>query len=176
LVPRSDSAASARRAVRVDRLERLAAELRKRARSGGFVVDATLASLIACPLDAMPGVIAALGYRMVVENGVTTIHAARRRAAPGHCAAVPGERRPAGARRPSLRQAENPEARSVTVPPAQHRIDNQRRIDLTCRIDKWLWHARLVKTRSPRRQADRRRGRHLARGSGGQGRRDGPRG
>jgi ATP-dependent RNA helicase SUPV3L1/SUV3 len=68
------------RAVRVDRLERLAAELRKRARSGGFTVDATLASFIACPLDAMPGVIAALGYRMAVENGVMTVQAARRRA------------------------------------------------------------------------------------------------
>ncbi|HWK46802.1 MAG TPA: helicase-related protein [Stellaceae bacterium] len=70
------------RAIRVDRLERLAAALRRLARPGPFALNGALASLIGCPLVDLQGVVAALGYRAVVESGVITYRAIARGA--GH--------------------------------------------------------------------------------------------
>jgi ATP-dependent RNA helicase SUPV3L1/SUV3 len=51
------------RALRVDMLERLAAALRRRARSGPFAPDAALFNLAGCTGEAFDGVVRALGYR-----------------------------------------------------------------------------------------------------------------
>jgi ATP-dependent RNA helicase SUPV3L1/SUV3 len=72
------------RAVRVDRLEVLAAGLRKLSRGGErFVLDGGLASLIAAPLAELPAIVTALGYRGVEDKGVVSFaqkpHRSRRR-------------------------------------------------------------------------------------------------
>jgi ATP-dependent RNA helicase SUPV3L1/SUV3 len=56
-------------ALRPDRLERLAAALRERAKEGRFAGDAELAAVAGVPLDALPRVVAALGYRRVIAEG-----------------------------------------------------------------------------------------------------------
>ncbi|MEI9987748.1 MAG: hypothetical protein WDN69_34235 [Aliidongia sp.] len=60
------------RAIRVDRLEQLAAALRQRARlAGGFPLEPLLASSIGAPMAELPAVVAALGYRGAAqEDGV----------------------------------------------------------------------------------------------------------
>ncbi|HEX5320995.1 MAG TPA: helicase-related protein [Stellaceae bacterium] len=71
-------------AVRADRLERLAASARARARVGGFEIDAELAMLVGAPLDATPGILAGLGYRIATGKEAAVVVAAprRRRARP----------------------------------------------------------------------------------------------
>jgi ATP-dependent RNA helicase SUPV3L1/SUV3 len=68
------------RALRVDRVERLAAAARKAARQGPFAASPELASLSGCPKEELPGVLAALGYRAVVEGSGITFQAKPRRA------------------------------------------------------------------------------------------------
>ncbi|BBK38840.1 hypothetical protein STAQ_39180 [Allostella sp. ATCC 35155] len=69
------------RALRVDRLEALAAAARRLARSGPFVATKELASLADARLVDLPGMLAALGWRAVVEGDRTTFVADRRRPA-----------------------------------------------------------------------------------------------
>jgi len=60
------------RAIRVDRLEQLAAALRQRAKTvGGFPLEPALASMIGAPLAALPAIVAALGYHgSAREDGI----------------------------------------------------------------------------------------------------------
>ncbi|MGB8841154.1 MAG: helicase-related protein, partial [Aliidongia sp.] len=68
-------------AIRVDRLEPLAAALRKRARrAGGFTADPELAASIGVPAEDLPAILAALGYRGIVGDGVQHFVALPRRA------------------------------------------------------------------------------------------------
>ena len=68
------------RALRVDRLEALAAAARRLAQAGPFVATPALASLADSHQADLPGMLAALGYRAVVEGGTTTfVPAARQR-------------------------------------------------------------------------------------------------
>ena len=70
-------------ALRPDRLERLAIAARDRTRGGRFTGDAELAALAGVAPDALRGVLLALGYRAVIENGEEFfIGRARRRYAP----------------------------------------------------------------------------------------------
>jgi len=55
-------------AVRADRLERLAAALRQRARSGQFVADAELAAIAGVAIGELRRVVTALGYRAVIQG------------------------------------------------------------------------------------------------------------
>ena len=55
-------------AVRADRLERLAAALRQRARSGRFVADAELAAIAGVAIGELRRVVTALGYRAVIQG------------------------------------------------------------------------------------------------------------
>jgi ATP-dependent RNA helicase SUPV3L1/SUV3 len=66
-------------ALRPDRLERFAAAVRSRARSGRFAVDAELAGLIGAAPEALRGVLLALGYRAVIEDGTEYFIARPRR-------------------------------------------------------------------------------------------------
>jgi ATP-dependent RNA helicase SUPV3L1/SUV3 len=56
-------------ALRPDRLERLAAAARGRARNGPFAGDRELAAIAGLAPDALRGVLLALGYRAVIEDG-----------------------------------------------------------------------------------------------------------
>ncbi|HUI19196.1 MAG TPA: helicase-related protein [Alphaproteobacteria bacterium] len=56
-------------AVRADRLERLALEVRRRARGGSFADTSGLLPLVACRKEDLSEVLAALGYRRVGDNG-----------------------------------------------------------------------------------------------------------
>ena len=56
------------RALRVDMAERLAAELRRRARRGPVRLDAALLNLAGCAGEDMAGVMAALGYQPMPED------------------------------------------------------------------------------------------------------------
>ena len=56
------------RAVRADRLEKLAAAARKLSRQGPFMATPALASLVECPPGELAGVLAALGYRAVQDQ------------------------------------------------------------------------------------------------------------
>ncbi|MGE0714305.1 MAG: helicase-related protein [Alphaproteobacteria bacterium] len=67
------------RALRVDRLEALAAAARRLTHSGPFVADGALASLADARLADLPGMLAALGYRAVVEGERTTFVPTQRR-------------------------------------------------------------------------------------------------
>jgi ATP-dependent RNA helicase SUPV3L1/SUV3 len=68
-------------ALRPDRLERLAAAARERARTGRFVDDSELAALAGLPLAELRGVLLALGYRAVIEDGAEFFVAVSRRRA-----------------------------------------------------------------------------------------------
>ncbi len=70
------------RAVRVDMLERFAAEARKLARQGSFTVPPALLSLLGVPPQDAKTVLEALGYR-AVDGEQGTIFAAGRRRWPG---------------------------------------------------------------------------------------------
>ncbi len=73
-----------RRALRVDRLEALAAMARRLARGGPFVATPALASLADSSVADLPGMLAALGYRAVVEGETTTfVPASKRRSRVG---------------------------------------------------------------------------------------------
>jgi len=91
------------RAIRADRLEALAAALRAKAREGRFGLDGALAGLVGVPLAELADIVAALGYRGVVEDGVTRFVAKRR----------PVRRKEARARRPqpSTPSADHPFAK-----------------------------------------------------------------
>lgn len=82
-------------AVRADRLERLAAAARTRARSGKFAVDAELAAIAGTGLADTPQLLAGLGYRVVVGPDEAVV------------VAPPPRRR--GAKPPSRRRAAAPE-------------------------------------------------------------------
>ncbi len=69
----------ANRAVRADRLEKLADTLRERAAGGPVVLDGGLAVLIATPLADLAGVLTALGYRDKPVDGVSRFVPGRRR-------------------------------------------------------------------------------------------------
>ena len=69
----------ANRAVRADRLEKLADTLRERAAGGPVVLDGGLAVLIATPLADLAGVVTALGYRDKPVDGVSRFVPGRRR-------------------------------------------------------------------------------------------------
>ena len=69
------------RVLRLDRVERLAAALRRLARQGPFAPLPELQQLAGCSGEELPGVLAALGYRAVVDESGTTFHPERRRAA-----------------------------------------------------------------------------------------------
>jgi ATP-dependent RNA helicase SUPV3L1/SUV3 len=71
------------RALRADRVERLAAAVRRLARQGPFAPTPDLASLAGCPKEELPGILAALGYRAVVEEGGVTFHPRLRRGGEG---------------------------------------------------------------------------------------------
>jgi ATP-dependent RNA helicase SUPV3L1/SUV3 len=66
------------RAIRADRLEALALALRAKARDGRFAVDGALAAMVGAPLTELTGIVTALGYRGVVEDGVLGFIAKRR--------------------------------------------------------------------------------------------------
>ncbi len=71
------------RALRVDMLERLAAELRKRARKGRFAVDAALLNLAGCTGEDFDGIARALGYRSARSgDGQEILYAAPQRRRP----------------------------------------------------------------------------------------------
>jgi ATP-dependent RNA helicase SUPV3L1/SUV3 len=55
-------------ALRADRLERLAAALRQRARSGRFAADAELAATAGIAIGELRRVVTALGYRAVIQG------------------------------------------------------------------------------------------------------------
>jgi len=55
-------------ALRPDRLERLAAMLRERARAGRFVADAELSAAAGAPIGELRRIVTALGYRAIIEN------------------------------------------------------------------------------------------------------------
>ena len=68
------------RALRVDMLERLTADLRRRARAGPFAIDATLLNIAGCTGEDFAGVIRALGYRPAKSgDGATVLYAAPNR-------------------------------------------------------------------------------------------------
>jgi len=69
------------RAIRIDRLERLAMAARRLARQGPFAPLPELAQNAGCRKDELPSVLAGLGYRAVVDGSGTRFHA-RRRPAP----------------------------------------------------------------------------------------------
>jgi len=68
----------ATRAIRADRLEALALALRAKARDGRFALAGAEAALIGAPLADLTGIVAALGYRGVIEDGVLGFVAKRR--------------------------------------------------------------------------------------------------
>ena len=69
----------ATRAIRVDRLEQLAAELRKATKSGAVPLSGFLAAIGGIPLKELPDVAVGLGYRIDHEDGKTMIAAGARR-------------------------------------------------------------------------------------------------
>ena len=88
------------RAIRADRLEELAVALRTKARDGRFVLDGALAALVGAPAGDLPGIVAALGYRGVVENGVTSFVAKRRPVRRKEARGTPPARTPLSADHP----------------------------------------------------------------------------
>jgi ATP-dependent RNA helicase SUPV3L1/SUV3 len=78
-------------ALRPDRLERLAASVRGKAKNGPFAADETLAKIAGVPPAALRDVLTALGYRAVIEAGSEVFVARPRRRS---------NQQPARARRP----------------------------------------------------------------------------
>jgi ATP-dependent RNA helicase SUPV3L1/SUV3 len=66
------------RALRVDRVERLAMTARRLARQGPFAPVPELIAIAGCRKNELAGVLAALGYRAVMEASGVTFHARRR--------------------------------------------------------------------------------------------------
>jgi ATP-dependent RNA helicase SUPV3L1/SUV3 len=66
------------RALRVDRVERLALAARRLARQGPFGPLPELAQTAGCRKDELAAVLAALGYRAVIDASGVTFHARRR--------------------------------------------------------------------------------------------------
>jgi ATP-dependent RNA helicase SUPV3L1/SUV3 len=66
-------------ALRPDRLERLAASVRGKAKNGPFAADETLAKIAGVPPAALRDVLTALGYRAVIEAGSEVFVARPRR-------------------------------------------------------------------------------------------------
>jgi ATP-dependent RNA helicase SUPV3L1/SUV3 len=66
------------RALRVDRVERLAMAARRLARQGPFAPVPELVAIAGCRKDELPGVLASLGYRAVMDASGVTFHARRR--------------------------------------------------------------------------------------------------
>jgi ATP-dependent RNA helicase SUPV3L1/SUV3 len=66
------------RALRADRVERLAMAARRLGRQGPFGSVPELAQTAGCRKDELAGVLAALGYRAVVDASGVTFHARRR--------------------------------------------------------------------------------------------------
>jgi ATP-dependent RNA helicase SUPV3L1/SUV3 len=66
------------RALRVDRLERLAASARRLARQGPFQALPELAQIAGVEAKALTGILSALGYRAVVDGNGVSFHRARR--------------------------------------------------------------------------------------------------
>ena len=65
--------------LRIDRVERLAAAARRLARHGPFGAAPALATLAGCPVDALAGVLPALGYRLVPgSDGAPSFHTRKR--------------------------------------------------------------------------------------------------
>jgi|HubBroStandDraft_1064217.scaffolds.fasta_scaffold00199_14 ATP-dependent RNA helicase SUPV3L1/SUV3 len=88
-------------AIRVDRLEILAAGLRARGQSpDGFALDPDLATSIGVPAAELPAILSALGYRATVTEGVTRFAAMSRRA-----------RRNGAGRKPQLPAPDHPFAK-----------------------------------------------------------------
>ncbi|HEY4473519.1 MAG TPA: disulfide oxidoreductase, partial [Stellaceae bacterium] len=84
-------------AFRADRLERLAAALRQRARDGRFAADPGLAAIAGVAIGELRRVVTALGYRAIIEGEqVFFIGRPRRRGLPEHIRrrASPGEGHP----------------------------------------------------------------------------------
>ncbi len=67
------------RVLRLDRVERLAAALRRLARQGPFAPLPELVQLAGCANAELPGVLAAMGYRAVVDESGLSFRAERRR-------------------------------------------------------------------------------------------------
>ena len=66
------------RALRVDRVERLAMAARRLARLGPFAPVPELVAIAGCRKDELAGVLAALGYRAVMDASGVMFHARRR--------------------------------------------------------------------------------------------------
>jgi ATP-dependent RNA helicase SUPV3L1/SUV3 len=66
------------RALRVDRVERLAMAARRLARQGPFAPVPELVAIAGCRKDELPGMLAALGYRAVMDASGIRFHARRR--------------------------------------------------------------------------------------------------
>jgi ATP-dependent RNA helicase SUPV3L1/SUV3 len=83
-------------ALRADRLERLAATARQRSRHGPFIADGDLAALAGVEPNALRPLLLALGYRIVIDQGVETFAARprRRREAAGRNVIRPREGHP----------------------------------------------------------------------------------
>ncbi|MBV9521257.1 MAG: disulfide oxidoreductase [Alphaproteobacteria bacterium] len=79
------------RALRVDRVERLAAAVRGLARQGRFAPTADLATLAGCTMSELTQLLPILGYRAILEESGVTFHA-RRRPDPGRKAAAQARR------------------------------------------------------------------------------------
>ena len=79
-------------ALRPDRLERLAAAVRSRARGGSFAADAELAALAGVAVEDLHRVLRGLGYRAVIEGGGQIFLPKPRRRANRQTA--PADRRP----------------------------------------------------------------------------------
>jgi ATP-dependent RNA helicase SUPV3L1/SUV3 len=76
-------------ALRPDRLERLAAAVRGKARNGPFAADAALAAIAGVAPGALRGVFLALGYRAVIEGGSEVFIGGPRRRRPQQPARPP---------------------------------------------------------------------------------------
>ncbi len=66
------------RALRVDRVERLAMTARRLSRQGAFAPVPELIAIAGCRKNELAGVLAALGYRAVMDASGVTFHARRR--------------------------------------------------------------------------------------------------
>lgn len=67
------------RAIRADRLEKLAEALRDRSKAGPVALDGSLAALVATPLAELASIVAALGYRDRPVDGSSRFVPGRRR-------------------------------------------------------------------------------------------------